>query len=112
MKFKFGESRIKRVTDFREILPGIIADLDIQESFVMGDIRSRWRDFSGDILSSHSAPDRIYKKTLYVFADHPVYANEIMLMKDMIIQRINQGLSAELIHDLRIEIKRFKWSKK
>ena len=73
MKFKIGEKRKNGLYSFDGILPDIIHEFQLEKSFTIEELISKWHTIVGDIISTHSKPDRIYKKILFVAADHSVY---------------------------------------
>ena len=109
MKFKIGKKRRNGLNSFEEILPDIIHEYELEKSFTIEELIAQWSSIVGDIISTHSKPDRVYKKILFVGVDHPVYANEIMVMKDTIINLIQSKLPFLMIRDIRAEIKKIKW---
>ncbi len=111
MKFRFGNTRQKKLIGINEILSDIIDEFNGGESFLIFSIRRIWPDLTGNIISSHSIPERIFKKTLFISVDHSVYANELIVVKDSIIKSINDSLSGELIKNLKIEVRKIKWNK-
>ncbi len=111
MKFKIGNLRTKKLINFSDIIPGIINDLELNESFTINQIRNNWKNFVGEIISSHSIPDRLVSRTLFISVDHPVYANEINLMKDVLLKKIDDEISQKLVKNIKAEIKRLKWKK-
>lgn len=109
MKFRIGQKRANRLNSFESILPDIIHEYDLEKSFTIEELTAQWSFIVGDIISTHSKPDRIYKKVLFVGVDHPVYANEIIIMKDTIIKKIQNELPFLTINDLRAEIRKIRW---
>jgi hypothetical protein len=109
MKFRIGEKRKNGIFSFDAILPDIINEFNLEKSFTIEDILSKWSSIVGNIISTHSKPDRIFKRILFVAVDHSVYGNEIVLMKDAIIKRINIEFSYQAIRDIKVEIKRIQW---
>jgi hypothetical protein len=109
MKFRIGEKRANGVNSFEKILPKIIHEYDLEKSFTIEELVTQWSFIVGDIISTHSKPDRIYKKVLFVGVDHSVYANEIVIMKDTIINKIYDELPFLDIIDIRAEIKKIRW---
>ncbi len=109
MKFRIGEKRKNGLFSFDAILPDIINEFNLEKSFTIEDILSKWSSIVGDIISTHSKPDRIFKKILFVAVDHSVYGNEIALMKEAIINRIHVEFSYQIIRDIKVEIKRIQW---
>ena len=111
MKFRFNSKRKKKIISFNNVLPEIINDFGFEDSFIIEKIKVNWPKIVGDIFSSHSIPNRIFKKTLFIYVDHSTYANEIIMMKDVIINNVNEKASSNIIINIRTEIKRLKWKK-
>ena len=109
MRFRIGEKRKNGIFSFDAILQDIVHEFDIDKSFTIEELLSQWYAIVGEILSTHSKPDRIYQKILFVAVDHSVYGNELVLMKDAIIQKINTEFSYRAIKELKVEIKRIQW---
>jgi len=109
MKFRIREKRKNGVFSFDAILHDIIHEFDIDKSFTIEELLSKWHDIVGVILSTHSKPDRIFKKVLFIAVDHSVYGNELIMMKDAVIQRISTEFSYRVICDIKVEIKRIQW---
>lgn len=110
MKFRVGKTRKNKILDFSSLLPDVITDLNISEQFVIGNIRVAWKDISGSILSPHSMPDRIFKGILFITIDHSAYANDIMMMKDQIIKKIEEMFPYSAVKNIKVEIKNIKWN--
>lgn len=109
MKFRIGNKRKSGVFSFDSLLPDIIHEFELEKSFTIEDLVSKWHTIVGDIISTHSKPDRIYKKILFVFADHSVYANEIIMMKEALVRKINNEFPFQTIRDIKVEIKTIRW---
>jgi Protein of unknown function (DUF721). len=109
MKFKIGEKRKNGMYSFDGILPDIIHEFELEKSFTIEELISKWFTIVGDIISTHSKPDRIYKKILFVAADHSVYANEIIMMKDIILRQIHTEFPFQDICGIKVEIKTIRW---
>lgn len=109
MKFRTGNKRKNGVFSFDSILPDIIHEFELEKSFTIEDLIAKWYTIVGDIISTHSKPDRIYKKILFVAADHSVYANEIIMMKDALVGKINEEFPFQTIRDIKVEIKAIRW---
>lgn len=109
MKFRVSEKRKNTIVSFDGILPDIIHEFELEKSFTIEDLVSKWHTIVGDIISTHSKPDRIFKKTLFIAADHPVYANEIMMAKDSIVKLLNEKFPFQTIRGIKVEIKAIRW---
>ncbi len=111
MKFRLGNFRSGRTMEFHEVLPDIYRELDVDDSLVVLQLKQNWEEIAGSIISAHSTPEKIHGRKLFVSVDHPVYANEISLMKNSFIDRINRSFAAELINDIKADVKRSRWKK-
>jgi hypothetical protein len=109
MKFRFKESRLSKTASFRGILSSIISDFNLDESYLIESVRSEWPDIAGELISTHSIPDRIFKGVLFVLADHPVYANEITMMKTVFLEKLRGRYSGDVIRNIKVEIKKIDW---
>lgn len=108
MNFKLNteQRRKRKIVSFNELLNDIIHDLNIQNESLVFTLKEDWNNIVGRIMSVHSTPDRIFKKTLFISVDHPVYANEIMMMKNTILQKIDDTIGGGIIKTMKVETKR------
>lgn len=111
MKFSLKIERHGKVVHFNETLISILNEYDLKDQFLMERLRDKWSKITGDIIATHSIPERIFKKILFIAVDHSVYANELSLMKNMIIEKIKDEFGFNVIRDIRIKVKILDWSK-
>ncbi|MBP7734819.1 MAG: DUF721 domain-containing protein [Spirochaetes bacterium] len=109
MKFRIRDKRKNGINSFENILPDIIHEFELEKSFTIEELVTQWYSIVGDIISTHSKPDRIYKNILFVTADHSVYANEIIMMKDMLLNKLHEQFFFHAIRDIKVEIKSIRW---
>lgn len=109
MKFRLGNNRKKQVVSFSSILPDVIEDLDLEDSFVIENLREKWPLYTGAVISAHSQPGRIFNKTLFVTVDHSIYANELSLLKGGILKKICNDFGSDFIRNIKFEVKMIKW---
>ena len=110
MNFKINNNdRKSYLSNFNDIVGDVIKELDIDDDFFIMLLRDNWERIAGGIISAHSIPDRIFKNILFISADHPIYANEIVIMKKNILQKIGDIIGHNIIKAVKVEIKRLKW---
>jgi len=109
VKFRLQKKRISRTVHFETVLPDILKEFNLEKSFTIETIKSKWSDITGDIISTHTMPDRIFKGTLFVAVDHPVFANEVVMMKDLLIKKIRDEFSYTGIINVKAEVKKIRW---
>lgn len=110
MKFKLNRNRTKKLVGFDGIALDVFKELNLEESFITGNIKAVWGDIAGNIIASHSMPDRIYKGTLFIAADHSIFANDISMMKNAIIIALNERFPFSGIKNIKVEIKKLRWN--
>jgi predicted nucleic acid-binding Zn ribbon protein len=109
MKFRFREKRENRTVSFGGLMHSLLAEFHLEESYLIERIRAGWPDVVGDIIATHSLPAKIANNTLFLSVDHPVYSNELSLMRDAVAQKINTMLGAPIVKNIKVEIKRIDW---
>lgn len=101
--------RQKKTVSISDILGTIISEYNLEKLFTIESIKATWSEVVGDIISTHSIPDRLYNRILYIHADHPVYSNEIIMMKDQILSRIKENFHNSDIKDIRVAVRKQIW---
>lgn len=105
MKFSKNYSRYEKVVSIQSIISNYTRDSKLEKSFTIQMLHEKWYICVGDIISSHCIPTKISGKTLYIQADHSVYANELMINQDIILENIHSEIPDLTIERLRIEVK-------
>ncbi len=111
MKFRFGDTRKKQTLSFSNIIPDIIDELDLNDSFFLERISENWPEYVGTILSSHSTPDRIFRNILFIRVDHSAYSNELSMHQNRILKKIKDDFGSGYINAIRFEVRKSRWSK-
>lgn len=112
LKFRFGDNRKNQTLSFSSIIPDIIDELELNESFFIERIAEKWPEYVGSILSSHSLPDRIFNNILFIRVDHSAYANELSLHQGIILKKIKDDFGSGYINAIRFEVKKSRWNNK
>ncbi len=104
MKFRIGSERNNSILSFSDILPDVINDLNLEDTFFIENIKDKWESYVGKILSVHSTPDRLFRKILFIKVDHSAYANELSLYSGNILNKLKTDFSPQLIDSVRFEL--------
>ena len=112
MKFRFKEERQSKTVSINTALSLILEEFGLKDSLAIGKIRTKWGGIVGDLMAVHSIPDRIFKRILFITVDHSVYANELSMMKEIIVKEINKEFDTNEIKDIRLETKKLDWQKR
>lgn len=106
MSFKFNRKRQNHTIHFQNLVSSIVDEYKLEKLFTIERLQGIWSEIIGDIMSTHAVPYKLHHGILFIAVDHPVYANEMIMMKDMILQKINSIGSLSHIKDIRAEVKR------
>ncbi len=98
--------RRKSTADFRTILPDLLERLNIKKEFSLEKLSEEWSEIVGEMLAVHSYPSKIIEDILYIYSDHSVYSNELIMQKGYILKRINTLYLNKTIKQIRIETAR------
>ena len=109
MKFRFGEDRKNQLLTFSSIVPDLMEDLDIKDSFIIDQLKEKWPSYVGNILSAHSFPDRIFNKYLFINVDHSAYAGELSIHTFEILKKIKNDYGDNFIKSIKFEVKKSRW---
>lgn len=109
MNFKINNKRKSSLLNFNDIMKDVVKELNVENDFLVMLLKDNWEKISGGIVATHSIPDRIFKNILFISADHSIYANEIMMMKRNILQKIDDIIGHDIIKTIKVETKRLKW---
>lgn len=111
MKFKFNETRNNKIVSFSSVLPSVISRFDIGEQYLIASLQAVWHEIVGDLVATHSIPVKLYNGICVVLVDHPVYANELSMMKNLILEYIGVKLSSASVRDIKIKVSKIEWNK-
>jgi len=109
LKFRFGENRKNNIITFSNIVPDLMEDLDIKESFIIDELKLKWPLYVGNILSAHSHPDRIFNKYLFINVDHSAYSGELSIHSSEILKKIKIDYGDNFIKSIKFEVKKSRW---
>ena len=109
MKFRFGENRKNKLITFGNIVPDLMEDLDIKDSFIIDQLKEKWPFYVGNILSTHSFPDRIFNRYLFINVDHSAYAGELSIHMIDILKKIKNDYGDNFVKSIKFEVKKSRW---
>jgi hypothetical protein len=110
MNFKFKSKRIGQPFPVSRLMESVLKEASLDEEYFTHFLKRNWEEIVGKILSTHSVPYKKYGGLLIVYTDHPVFANDLVMMKEQIIEKINKTNSCSLLFDLKVEVnKKIRW---
>lgn len=111
MIFRVKEKRAGCTKEVSRVLDVFFKETNLEAEYSIELLKRDWGNIVGNIIATHSSPVRIIGKTLNVYADHPVFANDIVLMNEVIIGKLNSIYSGRKITMIKVEVsKKIKWN--
>ena len=90
--------------EFKSILDKTISGLGSAEAIRQSMAAAYWSEAVGPAAASASEPDRIVNGVLHVSVEHPVWSQELTLLKREILRQINSRLGGWSITDIRFHV--------
>lgn len=93
----------------RSLIQGLLGNLGISNKIEQHRIWAVWQDAVGEQIAQHAIPTRIRNNVLEIKVAHPVWMQQLQLLKPRLLQQINAHLGDTPISDLylrRGQIKR------
>jgi predicted nucleic acid-binding Zn ribbon protein len=90
----------KNTQTIGEVLKEYIDSMSIGRKLKESRIEDQWEDLLGKNAASLTRKLVIKNKVLYVYLSSPALRNELLMMREKIIQRINEEAGEELINKI------------
>lgn len=84
----------------RSLIEGILGSLGISNKIEQHRIWSVWQQAVGEQISQHAIPSRIRNNVLEIKVAHPVWMQQLQLLKPRLLKQINEHLGDTPITDL------------
>lgn len=91
----------KTVSRLSDILTSILKDRGWNRVVRQHRVFEEWDGVVGEIIAKNAQPIRIDRGVLVVIVTSPVWTQELSLMKETIIGRLNDRLGEPLVLDIR-----------
>ena len=83
------------------ILPKMVKGLGIGPEFKARMVLFYWGKIVGQDIACHVRPVRVAFHTLYLWAENPSWANQLMLMRLEIVDKVNHFMGERIIQEIR-----------
>jgi hypothetical protein len=94
---------MRNFEDIGSIIEGIIKGTDINCRLIESKIFIHWEDIVGTEISKKAKPERITRGTLYLSVSTSIWANELSLLSDKLIEKINSFIGKEVVKSIRFK---------
>ncbi len=86
------------------ILQKVSARFGLEGKLLEYHLRRHWQEIAGAQIASHTWPDQIRFRKLYLLAESSVWAHQLSFLKPDLIDRINQATGHPTISDIVLRV--------
>ncbi len=92
---------MKKIEDIGSIIGDVIKKSNMERKLNISKIFNHWKDIVGSEIYKKSKPERIAGGILYVRVSTSIWANELSLMSDKLIEKINSFIGEKVVESIR-----------
>ena len=86
------------------ILARIIKKYGLEGKMLEYTLAEKWEHIAGSMIASHSRPDSIRYKKLYIIVDSNAWIQELSFYKTDLVTRVNNYFGKQIISDVFFKI--------
>ncbi|WP_371375755.1 DciA family protein [Sporomusa aerivorans] len=87
----------------KDVLSGTLKSMGITKQYNAQSVIVHWQEIAGDEIASHAWPISIQRGVLLLAVNNPVWSHHLMMLKPVIIEKINKFLNEKLVYDIRFQ---------
>lgn len=99
-----GQSRLD---SFGTILAGVAHRLGLESKLFEARLRRHWPEIVGEPIATHTRPDQIRFKKLYVFVHNSVWLQQLTFLKPVLLEKVNTMAGEALVTEIVLRIGEF-----
>lgn len=92
--------RKREAQSLADILVDSLRNLQIDGKIHETRVLDAWSGVVGPIISAHTVNKYISRRVLHVQMDTPIIRNELQLMRQSLVEKLNKAAGAETIKDI------------
>jgi len=94
---------MKDIEDIGSILDSVVEDMGINRKLNTSNIFNHWKEIVGNEIAKRSRPDKLVNLTLYISVTSSTWANELSLMSEDLIEKINSFAGDNVVKKVRFK---------
>ncbi|MCJ7665664.1 MAG: DUF721 domain-containing protein [Actinobacteria bacterium] len=94
---------MKEFEDIGSIIGSVVDKMELSKKLRTSNIFNHWEDIVGSGISKRSKPERLIRNTLYVSVTNSTWANELSLMSEKLIEKINSFTGEDIVKTIRFK---------
>lgn len=98
--------RTRGAEELSYIMDKMISNSDIGKKIRKFNIFNHWPDIVGCDIGRKTKPEKLLRQTLYISVTSSTWANELSLMSEQLIKKINDFAGESIVKELRFKTAR------
>ena len=94
---------MKKIEDIGSIIGSVVDKMELSKKLKISNIFNHWEDIVGPEIAKKSKPQKLVRKTLYVSVTTSTWANELSLMSEKLIEKINSFTGEDVVKNIRFK---------
>ncbi len=87
----------------KDVLPVTLKSMGLTKKYNAQSVIVHWQEIVGEEISSHSWPISVERNILFLAVNNSVWSHHLMMLKPVIMDKINKFLNEKLICDIRFQ---------
>lgn len=101
--YKKPEQKKSSEVTLKEAFRKLMLNKDNQDGFFRAQIRYSWPRLFGQNIAKHTRDLMVRKRKLYVYVDSATVRNQLMMVREGILKRLNEELGEDYLTDIMIK---------
>ena len=98
-----GDLSMKNIEDIGSVISSVVEEMGINGKLKTSNIFNHWEEIVGKEIAKRSRPQKLTNMTLYISVTSSTWANELSLMSEDLIFRINSFAGEEAVKKVRFK---------
>jgi len=94
---------MNEIKDIGSIISDVIKDLNLKNKLSVSNIFNHWEEIVGTEISRKAKPKKINRNTLFISVTNSTWANELSLMSNQLINKINLFIGEEVVKNIKFK---------
>jgi hypothetical protein len=99
-----GMVKLGPLDSFGSILSGLAKRLGLESRLLELRLQHRWRELMGEPVASHTWPDQIRFKKLYLIVPNSVWLQQLTFLKPTLLAKLNADAGADFVNDIVLRV--------
>lgn len=92
---------MRDVESIGSIIENVVSKLNVENKINKANLFNHWREIVGEEISKRTKPKKLIKGLLFVSVTTSTWANELSLMSDQLIDKINSYVGRKVVKEIR-----------